>query len=219
MPARPLVPAVVQVLWKGYASDSVPWLNKFFVRYTGAAPTAADLDTYALNVMGDLVTNLTPLQSSAVALTEVEATDLASSTGAVGVFSATTAGTRTGTYNPNSAAVLASWHVARHYRGGHPRTYVIAGSDTDIDTGTLWNAGFTTAVHTALLAMVTSMLTAAGAFTPSAHVNVSYFGGAPTDPITHKSIPRVSPQVDVISPSGVTVSLKIASQRRRLGRR
>jgi hypothetical protein len=219
MAVRPVVPGVVQVLWKGHFTGGLQWLNKLFVSYAGGAPTAVDLNTYSDNVLTAFQGNITPLQHTDVSIDEVETTDLASSMGAVGVSVGVTPGTRAGVQVAGNAAVLVNYHVSRHYRGGHPRSYIVAGVAADLTSASEWAGGLVADVHTAMLAMVTAMLTSAGAFIPSQHVNVSYFGGAPTDPITHKSIPRVAALVDVIAPAGLTVATEVASQRRRIGRR
>lgn len=217
MPARPFVPGVCQVLWRGSFGPSYKWLNKLFVSYSGAAPTATALDAYAVQVLTSLQTNLTPLQHVSSQIDDVEVTDLASALGAVGVNTGITNGSRAGSEIPGSTCALLSWHVSRHFRGGHPRTYLVAGVQADLSSPSTWGADFVTAVHTAALAIITDMLTAVAGFTPVAHVNVSYFGGAPT--IAKKSQPRLVPLVDVIAPSGLTVEPELASQRRRIGRK
>lgn len=217
MPALPPVPSVVQVLWKGNVSGPHFWVNKMFIGYAGAVPSAADLTTYANNVMGLLVAGLTPLQSPGTTLTEVEVTDLSSALGAVGLNATATAGSRAGGELPANAAVLLSFPISRHYRGGHPRTYLVAGTDTDLLTRSTWTAGFVAAVATAMDTIRLHMLDVAGAFTPTTHVNVSYYGGAP--PVLGKSVRRVTPIVDIEPTFGYGVSAEIASQRRRIGRK
>lgn len=217
MPPRPSVPNVVQVVIKGNLGAAHAWVNKLFVSYVGGPPTALDLITYAGNISDAWQANLTPLQHIASAFTEVEVTDLSSDMGNVGTSSSDTPGTRTGGLLPGSTACLLSWRIGRHYRGGHPRTYLAVGTDTDLLTQATWLAIFTTAVSTAVGVLQDTMLSTAGGFAPAEHVNVSYFGGLP--PVGGHSVHRVVPVVDVITAGAFTVSPNLASQRRRIGRK
>jgi hypothetical protein len=210
MPARPVVADVVQLLFKGTFGGTHNWVNKQYISYSGAAPTAADLTTYATAVYAELVTQLIPMQSSATSTDEVEATDLASAMGAVGIGTGVNSGSRGDNEIPGSACALVSYHVARHYRGGHPRTYVAAGVATDLLTPATWTTAFIAALDTAWGLIWSTALTGAGAFVPVHHVNVSYFTGG---------VARVTPVVDVIVPPAGAVQAELASQRRRIGRK
>jgi hypothetical protein len=210
MPARPVVADVVQLLFRGTFGGTHNWVNKQFVSYSGAAPSAADLTTYAANVYDVMVSQLIPMQSTATTTDEVEATDLASAMGAVGSGTGVNAGSRAGGEIPGSACALVSYHVSRHYRGGHPRTYIAAGVTTDLLTPATWTTAFIAALDTAWGLIWTQALTGAGAFVPVDHVNVSYFSGG---------VARLVPVVDVIVPAAGAVQAELASQRRRIGRK
>lgn len=210
MVARPPVANVVQVLLKGTFGGTHNWVNKMFVSYSGGAPGAVDLTNYAANVYASLVTFLAPMQSAATTDDEVEVTDLSSALGNVGIGTGVTAGTRAGGDIPGSAAALVSYHVGRHYRGGHPRTYVAAGVTTDLLTPSTWTTGFVAALDTAWANVMAAMLTTSGGFVPVNHVNVSYVSAG---------VPRVTPVVDVITPAAGAVQEELASQRRRIGRK
>lgn len=217
MGPRPPVPFVCQVLVKGHFDSGINWLNKFFVRYTGAAPLNIDLTAYATNLHAALVTNLTPLQDATTTFVEVEVTDLSSDHGSVGLFSTATPGTRVGVLLPATTCALVSHKILRHYRGGHPRTYFAAGIQDDMSTTNSWSVDFVAAVNTMWTNVAAQMIVGSGSFNPAEVVNVSYFGGTP--PIAHKSNPRLIPLVDPFLAGGSTCSTKIASQRRRIGRK
>jgi hypothetical protein len=210
MPARPVVADVVQLLFKGTFGGTHNWVNKMFVSYSGAAPSAGDLATYAAAVYAELVTQLIPMQSTSTTTDEVEATDLASAMGAQGIGTGVNAGSRAGGEIPGSACALVSYHVVRHYRGGHPRTYIAAGVTTDLLTPSTWTTAFVAALDTAWGNIWTTALTTVGAFVPVDHVNVSYVDSGHA---------RLVPLVDVIVPAAGAVQDELASQRRRIGRK
>jgi hypothetical protein len=216
MPPLPSVPGVVQIVIKGNLSGTHQWVNKLYVSYGGAAPTAVDLQAYATNLAATWAASLSALQSVATTLVEVEATDLSSPLGAVGILAVATPGTRAGGELAGSTAVLISYHATRHYRGGHPRTYLVGGVTTDLLTQSTWQPAFVTAVDAGIAALIVAMLTPFGGFNPTNHVNVSYYGGAP--PVLRRSVRRLVPIVDVLIAANRTVQTGVASQRRRIGR-
>jgi hypothetical protein len=216
MPARPLVADVCQVLIKGQFGAAENWLNKLFISYAAGVPAAGDLANYADNLYAIIAADMPALMPAATTVTEVEVTDLATAVGAVGISGGSTIGTRAGVELPASCSVLVSYHVARHYRGGHPRSYMPLGVGADLLTQATWTGAFLADVSTYLLALRNQLLAPSGAFTPTEIVNVSYYGGAP--PVGGHSVARVAPVVDVIPTTAFTVSAKVATQRRRLGR-
>jgi hypothetical protein len=216
MPPRPVVPGVAQVTWGGTLSGTQRWLNKLFVEYLGSAPTIAELDTYADNVLTSLTTNLTPLQPAATVIDNVTVLDLASVLGSEGSSITPVPGTRAGVDIPGSACALISHRVTRHYRGGHPRTYLPVGVAGDLLTQSTWAAAFVTAVNAAVQAVFLEMLVPVTGFAPTGHCSVSYFGGAP--PVDEASVPRLVPIIDPYLATNSLCSAKLATQRRRLGR-
>jgi hypothetical protein len=215
MAPRPPVAGVVQVNISGTTGGGNNWLNKLHVRYSGGAPTAAALTLYAGEVSAAWVAHVTPLQQGGVVERLVEVTDLSSDMGAVGEDTTTTAGTRAGALLPAQTALLLSYVLTRHYRGGHPRTYLLVGVDADLDSDEAWTPGFVTEVGTAWTAFRSAIIGAVTGFTPLDMVNVSYFGGVPT--VGGKSVPRAIPLVDPLGAH--IVSPELASQRRRIGRK
>jgi hypothetical protein len=210
MPARPFVANVAQIVVSGNIDGVHNWVNKMFVRYSGAAPVTVDLNSYAAGLTAAWVANLTPLQNSVVVLKEIEVTDLASDLGEVGIDSGTVAGSRAGAIIPGGSCALISNKIARHYRGGHPRTYLCVGSQPDLLSPATWTSAFVTAVEAAWAAWQAALIVAYGAFTPSEVANVSY--------VTAKAA-RLVPQVDQVLVAGTTCSAELASQRRRIGRK
>src|SRR4029453_7651114 len=55
---------------------------------------------------------------------DIHVVDLTSPTGYEAFVANTCNGSSVGTNFPQSAAACITWKIARHYRGGHPRTYI-----------------------------------------------------------------------------------------------
>jgi hypothetical protein len=216
MPPRPPVPGVVSIVWGGTLSATKNWVNKLYSSYIGTPPTTAQLNLYADNILGVVITQFAPLMAPATVITHCETLDLSSALGAAGESLTTTPGTRAGVEIPGSAAALVSYRIGRHYRGGHPRSYLPVGMSADLLTQSTWTAGFVAAVQAAMLAVLAEFVVPAAGFAPIEHVNVSYYGGAP--PVGGHSVPRAVPLVDGILAAAVTTQTEIASQRRRIGR-
>jgi hypothetical protein len=221
MPALPSVPGVMRFdyLW-AYGEDLVA-RTRYFINYTGTAPTNTELNTLADAVMTDAVTNLKGLYGVDTTLEGVEITDLSSSTAATGVSShAVITGNRSGAVLPADIALLESLQVHRRFRGGHARIYWPFGTQTDMVDPQTWTGAFTAAATTDIanhLGVVIAANWSGG--TMVGRVNVSYYEGftvvtGSTGRARNVSTPRVSPIVDVIISHIVRVG--IATIRKRL---
>lgn len=221
MPALPATPKTLRVAVSALDDAGRQIMSRLYVTYTGAAPTAAQLNTFCATLATSWGTNLKALVSTHLTLDEIEATDLSSSTGAVGIANPSTAGTRTGNPVPISSAFVVSYEINRRYRGGHPRGYWCFGTSNDLATEAIWSTTLQTAVVTGWAAFITSIGAAgwAGAGTLF-HSNVSYYDGftAVENMITHRwrNVPnvRVAPVIDAVV--SYVYRLPIGSQRRRL---
>lgn len=221
MPALPAAPGVVRVALSGTINTVAPWLTRFFIHYTGTAPTVANLATYNASIATAYTTSLKALADTVTVLTQVECIDLTSSTGAVAITPESITGTRSGAVLPADACTVASYQLARRYRGGHPRGYWRFGTATDTASAQAWGASFITTVNTDLNAFIASLVGAgwSGAGTLT-QVNVSYYSGftVVTNPITGRArnVPtlRVAPVVDAIT--AIAGKTSIGSQRRRI---
>lgn len=181
MPALPAVPNVLKCVFRYSSSADTDVVNRFYIQYSGSAPTDAGLTTMATNVMTDWGSDLEGLYHPDVQLTEVALTDLTSSTSAAGLHTGSVAGTRSGTPLPASVALLMNHAISRRYRGGKPRTYFPAGTASDVNTTQDWASAFISAYASAWATFGTAF---AGRFpsgtTYSSFVNVSYYEGFTT---------------------------------------
>jgi hypothetical protein len=147
------------------------------------------------------------------------AQDLTNDTGLVGTSTGSDAGATAGTTMPNNAALVISWHIGRHYRGGHPRMYFGGLNAGDISNGNRISGSAMTSWNTSVQAFFTALKSISnplgGQFVPVALHR-------------QKVIPNPSPPPDkevlILNPvlkdqiNSVSLDNRIDSQRRRLGK-
>lgn len=178
MPALPDVPKVLKV--GVHFSDGVndDILSRFFVQYSGTAPSSADLDDFCDALSADWSTSMIGLMGATISLTSIDAVDLTSALSAVGVQATTEVGTRDGHVVPIDAAVVTSYKVARRYRGGHPRGYWPFGVAEDLTNAQLWGASFVDEVSSSYTAWRAALETHGwGGAGTLGFVNISYYEG------------------------------------------
>lgn len=219
MPALPPVANVLRINLN-YTLGSDPLaMNRFFIKYTGTAPSNAALNTFAGTVSSTWLTHMAPIHSSAVTMNLVTVTDLTSPTSGQGSNNATRTGTRVGSGMAGGSSVMIDFHIQRRYRGGKPRIYLPAGVVTDLGTAQAWLAPSVSAFQTAWNNWTNAIIAAppAGA-TLTNLVNVSYYSGweaaeGSTGRPYAKSKVRTSVTPDDIVQ--MLVDPRVASQRRR----
>lgn len=194
-------------------------ITRFYIGYTGTAPTNSDLNEFCEDVSNDFTTDLKALMHPDNQLVEVTAEDLTNNTSAVGFWSGTIAGSRSGHTLPGGACVVASYKIPRRYRGGHPRGYWPLLSAEDLDGPNVWGASVIAGTQTDLNQFFTDVVAEGwtGAGTLS-HLNVSYFQGFtnvtfPSGRIRPVPTRRGTPVTDTVST--VAVNPHVGSQRRR----
>jgi hypothetical protein len=206
VPALAPVSKVLRVGCDWSVSSATTAFTRFYIAYTGTAPTNANLNTFAGSVATAWQTNLQPNTHQSYVFNLVEVEDLTSSTAAVGSITAASAGALTGANVPANCCMVTSYKVARRFRGGHPRGYWPAGDGTKVNNDQTWTPAFVTAWNGALTTFFTSVQAAgwSGAGTLT-HVAVSYYLGSTgtIDPVTGRAkntpTPRPVPLVDVVS--------------------
>jgi hypothetical protein len=220
VPPLPSVSGVIRVAVTGIYGSSNTVVSRFFVHYSGTAPTNAQLNTFCAAVRATHVTNVKPLSGGQWELTEVVAEDLSSATGAVGLWAGADGGSRAGSPLAASTAMVIAYQIARRYRGGHPRGYWPLGVSGDLTGAQEWSSTFQTAVNTGMAAFFAGVLaagwTGAGTLT---HVNVSYFSGftVVTSPTTGRArnVPTLRGSAIVDTVLGYSARHVPGSQRRR----
>lgn len=219
MPALPSVANVlkVQLLWSDSADVAVT--STLYFQYSGAAPSAGDLNNFCAVVCNAFGAE-DSLWHTSVDLTGATAVDLTSHSAAEGAATANFAGTSTGGPLAGGTAVVVNYKIARRYRGGKPRNYYPFGDSSKINTRQSWSAAFVAAVASGVSTAIASIIgTSVGPASISNHVNVSYYSGSRvvTSPTTGRArnvpILRDAPLVDNIVSS--SVQIVPGSQRRR----
>lgn len=221
MPGLPSPGNILRVEFKTGDLASIEAGSRFFLSYTGGPPTAGNLNTLASDVSSTWGTHMASMVNASFALHGVVITDLSSDTGAVGEWTGTVDGTRTGGGSLiASAAAVVNHQIDRRYRGGRPRTYVIAGTAADLDGTNEWGSDFLTDMLTAWQAWIAAILAETGIGIALTNiVNVSFYNGntvftTPTGRARNIPVARTTPLVNSIVSS--SVALKVGSQRRRL---
>ncbi len=214
------MPGVIRVALIGKFGGDSDVVTRHYIHYSGTAPTAAQLNTFATSVATAWATNVKALAETSYTLLSVACEDLTSSTAAVGSALSGVAGTNAGGNLPAEACVVVSYSIARRYRGGHPRGYWAIGAQSNITASLEWDPTWlgtvTTDLNAYFAALIAAGWAAAGTLT---QVNVSFYSGfTPVrNPITgrYRNVPnlRGAPVVDTIT--ALTPRARVGSQRRR----
>ncbi len=220
MPALPSAPGVVKITLPFKLTADPNALSRFFIHYSGTAPTPTQLQTYCDSVATNLATEFGALMSGLYTFEGPTAEDLSSPTGAVAASAIANAGSRSGGALAPGTALMLQFLIARRYRGGKPKIFLPLGVSSDVAAGGVWAGALLTSATSGWSAFIAAIAgagwTAAGTIT---QVNVSYFSGftVVTNPITHRArnVPTVrgAPVVDVVT--GISAETGLASQRRR----
>lgn len=215
LPASPVVR--IRCIWNQAASGEGG--TRFFMGYSGSAPSSTNLDALADEVITQWNTQLIAQIPTDVTLTEVVCEDITTYDGATGSAGPGEAGTRDGTPLPYQCAFQVNYAISRRYRGGRPKGYWPFGITADlldpahfvVDTAGGWAndvAGFMTAIGAY----------SSGLFAVTGQVNLSLYNGftvvTPPDGRS-RTVPkyRDTGVVDAITAwNGVS---RLASQRRR----
>jgi hypothetical protein len=220
VPALPAVAHVIRIDYDfAYASNPHARCREFWF-YTGTGATSTELATLAGSIGTQWGAIMKDHFNAEVTLETITITDLSSSTSPVGVGAIGIAGTRAGGAQPADVAVLESLHVARRYRGGHPRIYWPAFDNSDVLDALHWLAASVTEFTADLAewraawdALIPADL---GTIVP---VAISYYQGftvhtGTTGRARNVSTVRATPILDNVNSR--TVQQGIATQRRRL---
>lgn len=220
MPARPPVPQVVQIVTEFTLGEDLRVINRFFQKYSTAGPLSdAGAIAWATACATSWNTHLAPSTAAECTLTGVTITDLSSDLGVEDTVLVSHPGTGAGSGVTAGVAWVVKCHIARRYRGGHPRQYMAGLPISALADPQSMTPATAAALATDYASFRTD--TAAGAPTalqPATDVNVSYFQGFTNHTFPSgrvRPIPnlRSTPLVDQIA--AFSVNPHLASQRRR----
>lgn len=209
----------VRVRLVGEDPNANTWGSRFYLGYSGSAPTGANCTTLATDIQSAWVTHLESLLSSNALLTEVDVLDIATDSGFSGQASGNLAGTRSGASLPAQVAMNIEYGIARRYRGGKPRGYWPFGVDADMNNPSNWTAAFITEVTTKFEAFITDIeALSVGAIGTLSHVNLSYYEGFVNHTGTSgrsRAVPQYRAVAKVDTVTGYFPKTELSSQRRR----
>lgn len=206
MPALRPVPGVVRVTFKG-TSTGQPVINVFHFKLGAPSINNAGMATFLQNVRSPYEVNFIPRLQGAYSGDTVYGVDLSSEDGAEGsVPLGGTPGAAT-TQVPQSTACCVTWKIPRHYRGGHPRTYIGPTGATSIESPTSFTSAYVTALQNAANTCLTSWNA------------VTHGGGNVRLVCVHRYRDKVELATPLVSEiSSAVVDTRIDTMRRRLGR-
>lgn len=199
------IPGVLRVALSGNQAGR-PFANVFHCQYSGTVPTAAQLADYADTWFGSAVGALAAIAHETVTYAEVQVTDLSSITAAQVTSGIASPGLLTGVPIPSNACALVNYNSSFRYRGGHPRTYYVAGDQASLLTVNSWTTAFVTAITTAAGDVTGSFpVGGEGGFIPGEQCAISYKSAD-----LYRVVPLIMPIAHLL------VSPGIATQRRRM---
>lgn len=218
--ALPDVPNVLRVQLRHTISADHDALCRFFLSYSGTAPTDAQCATFASGVRAGWATDIASLVLDQTQLTETTVTDLTTPSSGTGVDTTTVNGSGDASTNAGGLALVVSGKIVRRYRGGHPRIYLPYFGVSQLTTPQAWDgAALSTflSAWNAFMVIVQGLTWATGSITSA--VNISYFQGFenftfPSGRV--KAIPKLrtaGPVIDNIT--AWSLNSAPASQRRR----
>lgn len=215
------VPHVLRCFLEGWIDNDhvYKWGNVLYFSYTGTSPTPANADAFAADIRSAWATHVASMCPSPTQLTKVTVVDLTSTSAAEGEWDGNVPGTRGDDSIPANAAMLISYHVRTRYKGGHPRTYLYAFGNADLEGAAHWSTGAVSEAQTKWTAFLGECnLLVEGGTSINTFGSVRYKGkflpnGGP--PHYYLTTPEFVP----IDTADAHVQPEMASQRRRIGRR
>lgn len=215
LPASPCVRVALDYTEADGASAG----SRFYLSYSGSAPTAANCATLAGDIATAWATDLSPQVQSEYSLTEVDVLDIATLTGHSGTVATSHAGGDGSSSTPQQVATNIEFLIGRRYRGGKPRMYLPPPGRAAYAGENKWSGSFVTATNTAIAAFFTAIeALSIGAIGTLAHVNLSYYDGFTN--VTNSSgrihaAPKYRTTALVDTVVGYSTKALMSSQRRR----
>lgn len=159
-------------------SDGNEMGNRFYLTYSGSAPTAGNCATLASDISSAWGTNLKGLVIDTVSLTEVDVLDIATDSGLSGQWTGSIAGTNGSGAMPIQCAINVEFGIARRYRGGKPRFFLPTCNSSELDGQNRWQPTFVSTVNTDVAAFFSALeALSVGSMGTLDHVNLSYYKG------------------------------------------
>lgn len=207
MPPLLPVPQTAKVIVKGHLG-SVVANNVFHVDYAADFLGAVQAPLLAASFYAAYCTAFQGLFATGSVIDQCIVQDIASDTGATGEHDGTTGGTNLSPPGPANVAACITWHVATHYKGGHPRTYLPFVPNNQCTDGRTWTSSYQALLSAAAPAFLTA---------------INGIGSGAGGPVTLVAVHRAKHKVLLTPPTtepitAGSVDARVDSMRRRLGR-
>jgi hypothetical protein len=193
--------------------------SRFFLSYSGSAPTGANCLTLGADVAGAWGTHLAPFVYAGTTLTEVDVLDIATDTGLSGTTVSSEAGEMSSAILPNNVATNIEYDILQRYRGGKPRMFLPAPDATALVSGDKYTPTFLADVQAGFVAFMNEIqgLTI-GSMGTLQHVALSYyhlFQNVVNSSGRMRAAPKYRDTALVYPVTGYSAKAVVGSQRRR----
>lgn len=192
---------------------------RFYLSYSGSAPTGANCDTLATDISASFGSRLAGEMSQNFALSEVDVLDIASNSGLSGQWNGTINGGQSGQPLPLQVATNIEFGLARRYRGGKPRIYLPPSDVNNAQDTAHWTTDYVAAMNTNIGEFFSDIAAlTVGAMGTLAHVNISYYQGFTNHTNTsgrERAVPTYRTTALVEPITGYSTKQLFGSQRRR----
>lgn len=195
--------------------------SRFFIGFTGAAPTGANCVTLGTDIANAWSTNLAELVHPDWGLQRVDVQDISTRSGAFGTVTASANGTYSGGLMPANVATNVEYNITRRYRGGKPRMFIPPPSDNALLDQAHFTPAYLATVNTQFQAFINAIeALSVGSMGTLSHVNVSFYEGynTATPPWRgpgYKYPPKYRETALVDTIVGYSAKAVVGSQRRR----
>jgi hypothetical protein len=193
--------------------------NRFYLSYSGGAPTSAQLTTLATDIATAWASNLASVVYTGFTLTEVDIVDITTLTGASATVAVSHAGTDSSGAVTTSVATNIEFEIARRYRGGKPRMFLPPAGLGNLSTSDKWTTTFIGAVNTGIAGFFTAIAAlSVGSMTALTHVNLSYYKGftnLANSSGRERAVPQYKATATLDTITGYSTKAVVGAQRRR----
>lgn len=215
LPASPCVR--VRLIYGGSGSQQAG--SRFYLSYSGSAPSGANCATLATDISGAWGTHISPKITSIYGLVEVDVLDIATDSGLSGSWTGVVGGSAGSSVIPSNTAINVEFDIARRYRGGKPRMFFPPSDPSNLENDNSWTGAFVTAMTTATAAFFSEIEALdIGSMGTLAHVNLSYYKGF-TNLINssgrERAVPTYRDSALLDTVDGYATKVVVGSQRRR----
>lgn len=193
--------------------------SRFFLSYSGGAPSPANCVTLAGDIAAAWDSHLALIINDAVELVLVDVLDISTDSGNSGSATEAASGSRSGTPLPIQCATNVEYSIARRYRGGKPRMFIPPAVTADLANPAEYLSasvsGFL-ATWNLFIDEVTAL--SVGTMGTLVHINLSYYSGF-TNVTNSSGRTRAAPKYRALAKSdpitGYNVKPVLGSQRKR----